>query len=252
MASFHLIIKIPSRHSPSSFNYSIAACSKHAARFLTCTGDRTHISHPLHVLYPSYWFPRQFCIDFIFIFQCLLSLSFLFFWALRTLDFSLFHQVIQLGFMCDPLLPLWGLCDPGWSPNILIRMTFISNPNCLTMFWYPHHFSHHESGKRNCNKSLLACKPQGLTSPVQTTPCPLCHCLLLVAQVFLSPCSYASSRERIQGLIILSSLLITHYCGLGFVSSLTPHGEMKTPGCHWAIRYHGDFYHGRPCLIWIP
>ena len=109
MAFFHLIIKIPLRCSPSSFNYSIAACSKHTARFLPCTGDRTHISHPLHVLYSSYWFPRQFCIDFIFIFQCLLGLFLLFFWALRTLDFSLFTQVIQLGFVCDPPLPLWGL-----------------------------------------------------------------------------------------------------------------------------------------------
>lgn len=109
MASLHLIIKIQSRHSPSSFNYSIAACSKLAARFLTCTGDKTCISHTQHVLYPSYWFPRQFCIDFIFIFQCLLGLfSFLFFWALRSLDFSLFSQVIQLVFMCDSLLPLWG------------------------------------------------------------------------------------------------------------------------------------------------
>lgn len=110
VASFDLIMKIPSPCSPSSFNYSIAACSKHAARFLTCTGDRTHISYPWHVLYPSYWFPRQFCIDCIFIFQCLLVLfSSYFFWALRTLDSSLFTQVIQLGLTCDPLLPLWGL-----------------------------------------------------------------------------------------------------------------------------------------------
>lgn len=166
---FHLIIKIPLHRVPLSFNYSIAACSKH--RFFPCAGDRTHISHPLHALYSSYWFPRQFCIDFIFIFQCLLGLFlFLFFWALRTLDFSLFTQIIQLGFVCDPPLPLWWLCDPGRSPSILIRMALISNPHHSSKLWYHHHCLS-KSMKRNCSKNLPALKYHSLASCVQTIPC---------------------------------------------------------------------------------
>jgi hypothetical protein len=126
MASFHLVIKIFSCCSPSSFNYRIAACSKHATRFLTCIGDRTRISHSLYVFYPSYWFPRQFCIDFIFIFQCLLVLFPSYFSELLELWLFLVQSGYPIRiYVWSSFATLRTLCDPGWSPNILHRMTFI-------------------------------------------------------------------------------------------------------------------------------
>lgn len=106
MASFHLIIKIPSCRSPLSFNYRSAACSKHVARFLI-------VQETLHFHIP--------CVSFIplidFLGNSVLILSsysnaslVLFLWTLRTLALSLISQVIQLGFMCDPsFVPLRGL-----------------------------------------------------------------------------------------------------------------------------------------------
>lgn len=56
VASFHLIIKIPSRCSPPSFNYRIAACSKHAARFLIVQ-ETEHFRIPCVSFIPPIDFP---------------------------------------------------------------------------------------------------------------------------------------------------------------------------------------------------
>lgn len=89
MASFHLIIKIPPCcASPRSFNYRIAACSKHAARFLSVQ-ETVHFHIPRVSLIPLIDFLGNSVLILSSYFNASLVCFLLFLWALRTLAFFL-------------------------------------------------------------------------------------------------------------------------------------------------------------------